>query len=79
MYVVEGHDIEKILDVLEKAKATKSKPSVLICKTFKGRNFGEGVEDNMHFHGKPLGVDQTKKTVEHLKTLIKNLNIELPS
>lgn len=65
-YIVEGHDIEKMLDVLEKAKLVKDKPSVLIGKTFKGRNFGEGVEDNMSYHGKPLGVEQSKKSIEHL-------------
>jgi len=54
---VEGHDIPKLLDALEKAKNTKDRPSIIIGKTFKGRNFGEGVEDNMHFHGKALGVD----------------------
>lgn len=44
----------------------------MIAKTTKGKNFGEGVEDNMHFHGKALGVDQSAKTIEHLKSLIKN-------
>ena len=47
VYVIDGHDIEKILNAISKAKSVKNKPTVLIGKTFKGRNFGVGVEDNV--------------------------------
>jgi hypothetical protein len=39
--------MEEIVTTLEKAKLSKDKPSVIIGKTFKGRNFGENVEDNV--------------------------------
>lgn len=52
-----GHDILSIVEAFEKARNSKDKPSVIIGKTFKGHNYGEGIEDNMKFHGKPLGAD----------------------
>ena len=48
--VIDGHDIAQIDAALKKAT---DKPSVLICKTFKGKGF-EGVEDKDNWHGKPL-------------------------
>lgn len=65
-----------IVSALEKARNSKNKPSVIIGKTFKGRNYGPGIEDNMKYHGKPLG-DDAPKALDHLKSLIKNPNVEL--
>jgi transketolase len=44
VFGVDGHDIEKILDALEKAEALKGKPSVIILDTVKGKcfSFAEG-------------------------------------
>jgi len=65
-----------IIEAFEKARNSKDKPSVIIGKTYKGHNYGEGIEDNMKFHGKPLGAD-APKALEHLKTLIKDPNVKL--
>jgi len=74
--VVDGHKIEEIIVALDKARKNKGSPTIIIGKTFKGRNFGEGVEDNMHFHGKPLG-GETPKAIEHLRSLITNFDAKL--
>ncbi len=36
------------------AKETKGRPTAIIAKTFKGKNFPE-IEDKENWHGKPLG------------------------
>ena len=76
MAVIDGHDVTAIVKALEKAKSTKDKPFVIIGKTFKGRNFGEGIEDNFEYHGKPLG-DKAELAINHLKTLIKDPEAKL--
>lgn len=69
--VIDGHHIPDILSALEEARNIKNKPFVIIGKTSKGKNFGEGVDNTMSFHGKPLGT-YAEKAIAHLKTLIKN-------
>ena len=51
---MDGHNIEDIIKAFTKARNTKNKPTVLLAKTFKGRNFPE-VEDKNGFHGTALG------------------------
>ncbi|XP_065351186.1 transketolase-like protein 2 isoform X1 [Cloeon dipterum] len=68
--VVDGHDVEELTKAFHEASVTKGKPTAIIAKTFKGRNFPK-VEDEENWHGKPLG-DKAEATIEHLKSLIKN-------
>jgi transketolase len=49
---------------------TKGKPTAIIAKTFKGKNF-PNIEDLENWHGKPLG-DKADSTIQHLTALIKN-------
>ncbi len=44
-YVVDGHDIEALCRCLFEAAQVKEKPTVLICKTFKGK----GIPGQYHF------------------------------
>ena len=32
-----------------------NKPTAIICKTFKGKNLGQKIEDKLDWHGKDLG------------------------
>ena len=41
--VVDGHDVEALLAAFDEAAATKGKPSILLCKTFKGKDFGPDI------------------------------------
>lgn len=52
--VVDGHDIEELVKAFHTATITKDRPTVLIAKTFKGKNF-PNIEDLENWHGKPLG------------------------
>ncbi|KAI3379340.1 hypothetical protein SNEBB_003165 [Seison nebaliae] len=63
--IVDGHSVEELLAGFEKASKEENKPTMLICKTFKGRDFPK-IEDELNFHGKALG-DRSKDVLQHLK------------
>ncbi|CAH1103607.1 unnamed protein product [Psylliodes chrysocephalus] len=68
--VVDGHDVEELIKALYTAANTKGKPTAIIAKTFKGKNFPK-IENLDNWHGKALG-ENSEKVIAHLKTLIKN-------
>lgn len=68
--VVDGHDVEELCRAFYEAEQTKSRPTAIIAKTFKGKHF-PNIEDLENWHGKPLG-DNATKVVTHLQSLIKN-------
>lgn len=43
-----------IFQAFHEASSTKTKPTALIAKTYKGKNFPT-IEDQENWHGKPLG------------------------
>lgn len=49
--VVDGHEIEELLQAYDKAAAAKDRPTVVIAKTFKGRGIPLA-ENNDGWHGK---------------------------
>ncbi len=57
-------DIDALEDAVNKAKANKEKPSVIICHTRIG--FGSPLEGSEKSHGAPLGADNLQKTKENL-------------
>jgi len=61
---IDGHDIDQILSGFEEAKKV-SKPSVLLCKTVKGKGISF-VEDKNGWHGKPLKEDDLQKALQEL-------------
>lgn len=73
--VIDGHSIAAIVSGLEKARKETNKPTVFICKTFKGKGLGQTIEDKLDWHGKDLG-DKADTAIEGLKSVIKNENIE---
>ncbi|KAL3289890.1 hypothetical protein HHI36_023279 [Cryptolaemus montrouzieri] len=68
--VVDGHDIEQLVKAFYVAANTKEKPTAVLAKTYKGKNFPK-IEDLENWHGKALG-DQADRVIQHLKTLLKN-------
>jgi len=68
--VVDGHDVEELAKAFHEAANTKGKPTALIAKTYKGKNF-PNIEDKEKWHGTPLGA-QSEAVLKHLKGLIKN-------
>jgi len=72
--VVDGHDVEELLKAFAEAAATKGKPTMILAKTYKGRDFPE-MEDKMNWHGKALGA-KSAEVVEHLKTKLSSPTFE---
>ena len=54
---IDGHDYQEIVDTVEKASATKGRPSMIIARTTKGKgvSFMEGVAK---WHGTPPGDEE---------------------
>ncbi|XP_057656072.1 transketolase-like protein 2 [Diorhabda carinulata] len=78
--IVDGHDVEALVKAFDTAATVKGKPTALIAKTYKGRDF-PNIEDKENWHGKPLG-GETERVIKHLKSLIKNpgkLNYTIPA
>lgn len=63
---IDGHDIEQIIEALNKAKEIKGKPVAIIAKTIKGKgvSFMENVAD---WHGKAPKEEEYKIAMEELK------------
>lgn len=75
--VIDGHNLNEIINALEVASQVKGQPSCIIAKTFKGKYFPE-IEDHQSWHGKPLG-KQTESVVKAVESLIKNPTSKLAS
>lgn len=73
--VVDGHDVEELCKALHCAGVTKKKPTAIIAKTFKGKDF-PNIEDEDNWHGKPLG-DKAAEVIKHLQSKIVNQGVKL--
>jgi transketolase len=62
---IDGHKVEEITEAIDKAKATKGVPSIIIAKTVKGKgvSFMEGKNS---WHGSPIGEDNYKQAMQEL-------------
>jgi transketolase len=63
---IDGHDISQILPALDKAKATKGKPTVIIANTIKGKGVSF-MENNVEFHGKAPNAQETETALKELE------------
>jgi len=75
--VVDGHDIAELIKAFDEAAATKGKPSCILAKTFKGRDFGEHIEDLMGWHGKAMG-DNSNGIIQHVRGLMNDPAVKAP-
>ncbi len=62
--VASPDDVAAISEAVEKAKANKEKPSVIICHTHIG--YGSPLEGSEKVHGSPLGAENLEKTKKKL-------------
>jgi transketolase len=62
---IDGHNIDEIKAALDKARATKGKPTAIIARTFKGKGVSF-LQDKEGWHGKPLkkGDEENKALAE---------------
>lgn len=64
--VIDGNNMEQLLDCFQTAKMTKEKPSVIICKTIKGKGISF-MENKAEWHGKALNKEQYEQAMKELK------------
>ncbi len=73
---LDGHNIQKILEALEKAENNKNKPTIIILNTTKGKGVSF-MENNVDFHGVPPNQMERNIAIEELTQLEKELGAKL--
>ncbi len=66
MQSIDGHDIAAIKDAVAKAKQVKDKPSIICCKTLKGKNIPY-MEDNNAWHKRAPTAEEVEIAREALR------------
>ncbi|MEG0075517.1 MAG: transketolase [Eubacterium sp.] len=64
--VTDGNDFDQLREGLEKAYACTDKPSVLVCKTVKGKGVSY-MEDNAGWHGKGPNAEEVEIALKELE------------
>jgi transketolase len=65
---IDGHNMEEIVDAVEKSKAIYEKPTLIIAHTIPGKGIKE-IEFDYLWHGKPPKPEEAKKFLAELRTL----------
>ncbi|WP_373897537.1 transketolase [Haloimpatiens sp. FM7315] len=60
-----GHDFEEIIKAIDEAKATKGKPTVVICKTVKGKGVSF-MENEAGWHGTAPNKEQCEQALKEI-------------
>jgi len=63
--VIDGHNYDEILDSIDRAKEFKGKPTVIICKTIKGKGVSF-MENDASWHGNAPTLEQCNKAIKEL-------------
>ena len=63
--VIDGHNYDEIIDAIEKAKACKGMPTVVICKTVKGKGVSF-MENEAAWHGTAPSKEQCEKALAEI-------------
>ncbi len=63
---VDGHNIEEIWKACQKAYAIKGKPTMIVCKTIKGKGVSF-MEDKVEWHGSAPSKEQVEQALEELE------------
>ncbi len=64
--VIDGHDFNQIEKAVEEAKATKGQPTMVVCKTTKGKGVSF-MENQAGWHGKAPNAEEYEKAAAELK------------
>jgi len=62
---VDGHDMKRVVDALQKAGQVKGKPVVIVARTVKGKGVSF-MENNVDYHGKAPGKSETEIALREL-------------
>lgn len=68
VFIIDGHNIETIIDTLERAKNYRLGPTVIVCKTIPGKDV-DFMENLPEWHGKPPNKKQAADALEDLRSL----------
>ncbi len=63
--VIDGHDMQQIVDAIQKSVQIKGSPAVIIARTIKGRGVSF-MENNVDYHGKAPGKSETETALKEL-------------
>jgi transketolase len=67
--VIDGHNLDAILDAYAEARATKGQPTMILAKTFKG--YGISIaQDKDGWHGKALKPEEADRAVKELEATL---------
>jgi transketolase len=64
--LIDGHDLNAILDALAEAKDTTGRPTMILARTLKGKGISF-IEDKDAWHGKPLKKDELPRALAELE------------
>ncbi|MBE6718404.1 MAG: transketolase [Ruminococcaceae bacterium] len=64
--VIDGHDFNQIEKAVEEAKTVKGKPTMILCKTVKGKGVSF-MENKAGWHGKAPNAEEYEQAVKELK------------
>lgn len=73
---IDGHNFEDIENALNKAKATKGKPTAVLAKTVKGKGVSF-MENQVGWHGKACNEEELAVATKELQEQIERLEAEL--
>ncbi len=65
--VIDGHDLNAVLDALAEARATKGRPTMILARTLKGKGISF-IEDKPNWHGKALKKDEADRAIKELES-----------
>ncbi|GAA0733890.1 transketolase [Clostridium oceanicum] len=61
----DGHDFNELIDAIEKAKEVKGKPTMVVCKTVKGKGVSF-MENEAGWHGKAPSKEECEKALKEI-------------
>lgn len=65
VFEADGHEIQELLAAEERARYTKGKPSLILCKTVKGKGISF-MENQAGWHGAPINKEQLEQALRDL-------------
>jgi len=63
---VDGHDVRAIVEALDIASETKDQPTMIVCRTVKGKGVSF-MENNPEYHGKAPNKEQLAQALGELE------------
>jgi transketolase len=76
--VVDGHDLNAILDAFDEARSTKGQPTMILARTLKGKGVSF-TEDKDNWHGKAMKKDELEKAIAELeKQMVAGVTVKGP-